>query len=71
MDKQIRMSASEEAYIDFPEEEIPDDVSESIRKKIVNIENEINQCLLYSFNRSFCGTAVHKIYNPHCRDQTM
>ena len=37
--------AWEEAYIDFPEEEIPDDVSESIRKKIVNIENEIKQHL--------------------------
>lgn len=37
----VRLLAWQEAYIDFPEEEIPEDVSESIRQKIVDIESEI------------------------------
>lgn len=41
----VRLLAWQEAYIDFPEEEIPDDVSESIRNKIVNIANEIKRHL--------------------------
>lgn len=41
----VRLLAWQEAYIDFPEEEIPDDVSESIRNKIIDVANEIKHHL--------------------------
>lgn len=41
----IHLLAWMEAYIDFPEEEVPADVSDSVREKITNLSNKIAEHL--------------------------